>query len=426
MTAQAAEIMTKATQHASDGEYLRAAAAYSKAAKLDPTDPSIPIELCNCLIELNKFSKAVAAADQALAMDPASCKAHLARGRALLGLNRCEDACYALQEAVGLEDASSGSKSMAAQHLEQAKWLVKQQHDEAGTECPAIAIAATLPLVDQPLEELSAKEKLAYKQAQARKARQSKAGRQAMADKGTAATEIVGNLSKQAEEMATDVLGRLDLNSDSSKLRYSSERVQRFCEAQIRQLCDAQSHPTDHESYKVPVAAILPAAGNDPTDIQAQGISLAESFNGMDRHVTMLPFLRDMGRKLAAHAILLIVPKSVIQYPQVWVGDDAEARWPADCPAEADGWFVQLETKIEREVDSKMWFIERSAADTESVGMFDALGSIEGSTRAITVHGRHALHRDTFCLTRNFELFDFAKARQVARKTGKKGKKNRR
>ena len=440
----AADILAGARTYVEKGEHLRAAAAFSKAAKLDATDPAIPIELCMALIQLNKYPKALAAADQALSMDPVSSKAHLWRGVALQGLKRFEDACLALQEAVGLEEGG-GSKSVAAQALEQCKWQCRQAHDQAGTDVPAVAAGAEAPGSSEPSEQLTARDHLVFKLAQAKKSRQSKAGRAAMADKGTGVTEVIGNLSRQAEDRAAEVLGRLDINEgaaaggggDAGKLRYSSERCNNFAAAEMAKLRAALNDPTDLESYRVPVAIMLPAAGSGPEDVEGQGISLSGSFSGMDKHVMMLPFLRDMGRKLAAHAMVLIVPRGQMQYPQPWAGPDAVERWPAGCPADATGWFVQLETKVDTEVDSKMWFIAAEAEGVPAAGgdVFAGLGTIAGAPAAAAggpgAFAVHGLDRGVFSLTRGYEMFDVMKARTVQRRTAKsgnnkKGKKNRR
>jgi len=143
----AAELLAQAKQLAKDGNHLRASAAYFKAAKKEPENPEILIELALALLQLNKVSKALAAADDAIRIDPVSQKAYYVRGLALTGLKRLEDAVGSLQRAVEIGGDASAEIEAA---LAETKWQLRQQHEEAGTECPAVARDAEAPKDGEP------------------------------------------------------------------------------------------------------------------------------------------------------------------------------------------------------------------------------------------------------------------------------------
>jgi tetratricopeptide (TPR) repeat protein len=226
----------QAKQLAKDGEHLRASAAYFKAAKAEPANPEILVDLAMSLLQLNKVSKALKAVDDSIRLDPVCQKAHYVRGLSLIGLKRLEDAIGSLQQAADL-GGDDDAKSEAQAVLAQTKWQLKVQHQEAGTECPAVAADAELPTEAEP--ELSAKDKMAFLKAQHKKVRQSKFAREQIKDKGTAVvsaqaisvfacvafgficltnrlylqTEVMNELAKDAEVRAEHTLKELSIGA---------------------------------------------------------------------------------------------------------------------------------------------------------------------------------------------------------------------
>jgi tetratricopeptide (TPR) repeat protein len=207
---------------AEGGEHLRACAAFTKAKRIEPTNVDILIELSLSLLNLNKVSKSLAAADDAIQasyphylvrprlacatldkerlsrcvvptvqVDPVSHKAYYVRALSLIQSKRLEEAIPVLQQSAGLGGAD------AEKLLPRTRWLLKSEHLEAGTECPAIAADAELPEEQEP--ELSAKDKMAFMRAQHKKNRQSKHAKGHIADKGTGVTEVLNELAKDAD-----------------------------------------------------------------------------------------------------------------------------------------------------------------------------------------------------------------------------------
>ena len=302
----AAELLAQAKQLAKDGNHLRASAAYFKAAKKEPENPEILIELALALLQLNKVSKALAAADDAIRIDPVSQKAYHVRGLALTGLKRLEDAVGSLQRAVEIGGDASAEIEAA---LAETKWQLRQQHEEAGTECPAVARDAEAPKDGEP--ELSAKDKMAFIRAQNKKNRQSKFARGQMADKGKAVTEVLGELAKDAEARADHVAQELSIGTggeEGALLRYSAERVQRFLQAQLAKLAEALGDAEDADQYARPVAIVLPgkeaAQEEGParlvstdggltytkevtSDVEGQGVAMTGAFESMAQQKTV-------------------------------------------------------------------------------------------------------------------------------------------
>ena len=255
-------LLLEAKDLAGKGEHLRACAALTKAKRLQPTNAEILIDLSLSLLHLNKVSKALQSADQAIQLDPVSHRAYYARALALIQLPRLEEAIRVLQQAKELGDGGDAERVMA-----ETKWLLKSQHEEAGTECPTIAADATKPEEQEP--ELSAKDKMAFIRAQSKEVRQSKHARGQIASKGTGVAEVLNELTKDADSRADYVLrqlngvsaggGSIAAGDGGTELtRYSSERVQRFVEAEIVKMLGAQADPASKEQYARPVAILLP------------------------------------------------------------------------------------------------------------------------------------------------------------------------
>jgi tetratricopeptide (TPR) repeat protein len=237
--AMSAPLLAEARAHAEGGEHLRACAALTKAKRLEPSNPAILIDLARSLLQLHKLSKALAAADDAIRLDPVGHQAYHVRALVLIELGRLEEAIDALGQALQLGADGSDAERLLAQ----TKWMLKSQHDQAGTECPASAADAEKP--EEPPEnagELSARDKMAFKRAQCKKSRQSKHARGQIEEKGRGVTEVLSAIAKDADSRVDTVLKELGTNALSSAteggaggsgpggegVRYSAERVGRF------------------------------------------------------------------------------------------------------------------------------------------------------------------------------------------------------
>ena len=73
----ALRLKDEGNQFFKDKEYLKAAASYKKATRMDPTFYTAFSNLSAAFLQLNKFSQALEAADACLALQPKFAKAGL-------------------------------------------------------------------------------------------------------------------------------------------------------------------------------------------------------------------------------------------------------------------------------------------------------------------------------------------------------------
>jgi tetratricopeptide (TPR) repeat protein len=231
-----------------EGQFLKAAVGYSKAAKADPTNAVIQCNLAYALLKVNKFRQAAAAAGRCVEIDPSSFKGHFRRGLALLPLEDFEAAIDAFVLAVGASPANSPAQREAEQLLNRAKWLCKKHAEGEGKEVPSVAADAVDP--DAEKEAMTAKQKMAQKQKMARQMRVKKHTK-SMMDKVLADSEGVRELEdtpigpgqkvasaldpSQIAELSTEdeVLSSKKRLVDGEKMPYDAERVGRFAAAEL-------------------------------------------------------------------------------------------------------------------------------------------------------------------------------------------------
>jgi tetratricopeptide (TPR) repeat protein len=85
------------------GNYLRAAALYTKALKDDPECAALYSNRSAALLHVNKLSKALTDADQCIRLEPEWDKGHYRRGAALEALDRLEEVslhCFSIASPV--------------------------------------------------------------------------------------------------------------------------------------------------------------------------------------------------------------------------------------------------------------------------------------------------------------------------------------
>ncbi|KAK8952836.1 hypothetical protein KSP40_PGU011567 [Platanthera guangdongensis] len=76
-----------------------------------------------------------------------------------------------------------------------------------------------------------------------------------------------------------------------------------------------------------------------------------QAFETPHTHSNCFSFLRQYAEESFSKAACLVVPKSIIAYPQVWRGQGSR-KWKH---GHADGFFVQFESPVSR----KLWFVPR-------------------------------------------------------------------
>eukprot|EP00262_Sarcandra_glabra_P009424 TRINITY_DN23806_c0_g1_i1.p1 TRINITY_DN23806_c0_g1~~TRINITY_DN23806_c0_g1_i1.p1 ORF type:complete len:366 (-),score=57.99 TRINITY_DN23806_c0_g1_i1:176-1141(-) len=88
------------------------------------------------------------------------------------------------------------------------------------------------------------------------------------------------------------------------------------------------------------------------TDEYAPIVNIDKAFESPHTHSDCFSFLRKYAEDSFSKAACLVVPKSIISYPQVWKGQGSR-KWKH---GQSDGFFVQFESPVLR----KLWFIPSS------------------------------------------------------------------
>ena len=130
-------------------------------------------------------------------------------------------------------------------------------------------------------------------------------------------------------------------------VRYSTERVHRFARTEIEGLCDVKLR----EQFAAPLAIVLPGRVIEEWGDEGSGVAIHSAFESPDTHSQVIGFLRQQGMITTAHAVLIVVRKSLIAYPRVW--ENKDAVWAF---GDKDGYLVQLETCDKQ--DRRLWFFE--------------------------------------------------------------------
>ncbi|CAA7404015.1 unnamed protein product [Spirodela intermedia] len=88
------------------------------------------------------------------------------------------------------------------------------------------------------------------------------------------------------------------------------------------------------------------------TDKYAPVVNIDKAFESPHTHGSCFSFLRQYADDSFSRAACIVVPKSIISYPQVWKGQGSR-KWKH---GHSDGFFVQFESPVLR----KLWFIPSS------------------------------------------------------------------
>uniref|UniRef100_A0A1D1YAM2 Heat shock protein STI n=1 Tax=Anthurium amnicola TaxID=1678845 RepID=A0A1D1YAM2_9ARAE len=89
------------------------------------------------------------------------------------------------------------------------------------------------------------------------------------------------------------------------------------------------------------------------TDKYAPVVNVDKAFESPHTHSSCFSFLRQYAEDSFSRVACLVVPKSIISYPQVWKGQGSR-KWKH---GHGDGFFVQFESPVLR----KLWFVPSSA-----------------------------------------------------------------
>ena len=159
------------------------------------------------------------------------------------------------------------------------------------------------------------------------------------------AEPVTEGAETSSQEEIQGAVGRM---MQGNLVRYSTERVHGFARAEITGLLDVKLR----EQFASPIAIVLPGRVIEEWGDEGSGVAIHSAFESPDNHAQMVQFLRQQGQVTTAHAVLIVVRKSLISYPRVWENKDAKWEFGAD----KDGYLVQLETCDKK--DRLMWFFE--------------------------------------------------------------------
>jgi tetratricopeptide (TPR) repeat protein len=105
------------------GDYEQAIEAGRKAAELNPSDPSVQLNLAMSLSRTGSYQEAADAARRALELEPTSAAASAILGQALLADGKVDDAQALFQEALGHDpNIAAAHAGMADVHLAREDW----------------------------------------------------------------------------------------------------------------------------------------------------------------------------------------------------------------------------------------------------------------------------------------------------------------
>ncbi|KAI8464222.1 MAG: hypothetical protein J3K34DRAFT_526386 [Monoraphidium minutum] len=272
MAAAVCELREQGNAAFRSGDYLRAAAAYTKAIKAEPDSAVLYSNRSLALMKLNKLTKALADAERATQLDPSCVKGWYRQAQIL--------------ETQG--------------HLEQAVSVLKEGSEAAG-------VAAAAGGADQ---ELARSIRDLTRKLKGRCGGGGGGG-------GAAAKGVAENGGKTPASAA-----------EAEALAFAEAWIQ-YAQEQL------QEHGTDF----APTVHILPGGAPNAPDaphpeasVQGKG-----AFADPAALADFVNFVRTKGEALGARAVVSVVPKSQVAFPQMW----QHGLWPY--AKEQDGVFVQLQ-----------------------------------------------------------------------------------
>eukprot|EP00270_Netrium_digitus_P008782 TRINITY_DN2641_c0_g1_i1.p1 TRINITY_DN2641_c0_g1~~TRINITY_DN2641_c0_g1_i1.p1 ORF type:complete len:178 (-),score=56.26 TRINITY_DN2641_c0_g1_i1:239-772(-) len=105
------------------GSFLKAAALYTQAIKLDPNNHTLHSNRSAAFLQLYKYPKALADADETIRLNPTWDKGYFRRGSVLEALKRYDEALGAFQEAA----MKNPGNSEVTQKIKQLTRLAREQ-----------------------------------------------------------------------------------------------------------------------------------------------------------------------------------------------------------------------------------------------------------------------------------------------------------
>ncbi|KAK9829175.1 hypothetical protein WJX72_004328 [[Myrmecia] bisecta] len=271
------------------GNYLKAAAAYTKGLKDDSQNAVLYSNRSASLLKLNKVTKALADAEQCIACRPDWEKGYFRKACVLEAMDRLEEAQAAYQKA---DQLNPGSQEVAIR----LRGVNKQLRSRPATNGKA-AINGT--------------------------------------SAASAAAPTSGVIRSDADYEAAQAT-----KAAGEPIASSSERIQDFEEEMLDLVAEKMKHKfAEVEPHVHFLAGRKQADGSE----ESGQVQIRSAFDSPEMLQNCMSFLRKYAIDTEAHAACAIVPKHMIAYPQVW----KKTKWPCGL---GDGCFVQVEAPKYRKV----------------------------------------------------------------------------
>jgi len=296
--AMADEHKAQGNEHFKAGEFLKAAASYTKALKLQPDNHVLYSNRAQAFLKLNKVTKALDDAEKCISLAPDFVKGYHRKASALHAMGdaaKSEEAVAVLLAAIdlGLDDKELvrlGVQISGKAFVKQVDALRKGTEVEPEPAAPAAAPASATP--------------------EAKKAK-----------------AVVEQTSQLGNGAPAPPLWKLDAEA--------------FAINCIKWVLDDFG-----KTGNIPTVCFLqPPVPKLPTDEPPVGqVNIKPAFSSPETLIQCADFLRDQIKSANAPAAAILVRKSTIGYPCVW--KDKKGAWPVD--EKEDGIFMQLESANNR------------------------------------------------------------------------------
>jgi len=343
-TGAGAPFKDEGNTHFKAGEFLKAAASYTKAIKAEPSNHVYYSNRANAFLKLSKVTKALEDADKCIELCPEFVKGYHRKASALFALGdeaKTAEACEVLL--VALEAGLDKDNDLVRLGVQmKGKAFVKQADARRkGTE-------------PEPKPE---------------KENETDAANAAKAAKA-AKVEAASQLPPSAVAPSAAVGG--GGGKGPSKHLYQLD-PEEFAGAMIQDVFDQVL-----KTGEVPTIAYMQPAPPKPGSKEEPGlagIGIEHAFNTPSTLGNCADFLRKHAAEQSAQSAMVIVRKSHVGYPCVWKGKP-KGVWKF---GKADGIFMQLEarsaramffTELKNTDDGKLTFGETAQIDAEEFSLF--------------------------------------------------------
>ncbi|WOL07973.1 small glutamine-rich tetratricopeptide repeat-containing protein beta isoform X1 [Canna indica] len=274
------------------GNYLKAAALYTQAIKLEHNNPTLYSNRAAAFLHLVKLNKALADAEMTITLNPQWEKGYFRKGCILEAMEHYDDAIAAFQVAL--------------------------QYNPQSTE------------VSKKIKRLT-----------------------------QLAREKKRTLEVESIRSSLDMTKFLEPMKSEFSTKFESEEVWKDIFAFLVEVMDS-AIKVWHDTGKVdPRVNFLLDKQKTDTDKHAPVVNIDKAFESPHTHNNCFSFLRQYAEESYSSAACLVVPKSVMAYPQVWKGQGSR-KWKL---GQNDGFFVQFESPLLR----KLWFIPSSTEKGQTI-----------------------------------------------------------